>query len=71
MCVYKLPCVEENGREAMYTTMPLAAGHKRTILKKDRGNKSGLQNVDGNDRGGNLMTRRNKAALERGREGTI
>lgn len=42
---------------------------KRTILKK--GDETGLQNVDGDGCGGNLMASEEKAALERGREGTI
>lgn len=32
-------------------------GHKRTLLKKDTGNKTGWWNVDGDGKGGNLMTR--------------
>ena len=46
-------------------------GLKRTILKKDRGNKTGLQNVDGDGREGSLMDREEKSALERGIEGVI
>lgn len=43
--------------------------HKRTILKK--GNETGLQNADGVGNGWNLMAREEKAASERGRQGTI
>lgn len=43
-------------------------GHRRTILKKDQGNKTGLQNVSGDDSGGSLVAREEKAALKRGIE---
>lgn len=32
-------------------------GLKRTLLKKDTGDETGLWNVDGDGKGGNLMTR--------------
>lgn len=46
-------------------------GYKRIILKKDRGNKIGLQNVYGDGRGGNFIIREEKVVLERGIEGVI
>lgn len=46
-------------------------GHERTILKKNRGNKTRLLRTNKDSRGGNPMATEAKAALERGIEGAI